>query len=167
MTTAPQKDRDVYNPDDGAHALIEFRYHGDKFLPGQSFPANRIPTNDRKMLEGAGHITMGPPSDFMITRIALRQQDDITRAALAAADPGSAPVARMANGTAPPSEDESGTPAITTARVLGQRKDGPTFEDYLKAGYKPESYPPDEYAEVSSPGLTEYRKSGALPVKKK
>lgn len=34
---------------------------------------------------------------------------------------------------------------------------GPTLEVYVKAGYKPENYPPHGFAEVPSPGLTAYR----------
>lgn len=40
------------------------------------------------------------------------------------------------------------------------RKDGPTLEEYVKAGYSAENYPPTGYAEVPSPGLDEYRRKG-------
>jgi hypothetical protein len=34
---------------------------------------------------------------------------------------------------------------------------GPTFEQFVAAGYKPEDYPPDGYDEIPSPGLEEFR----------
>lgn len=37
------------------------------------------------------------------------------------------------------------------------RADGPTFEEYVAAGYKPENYPPEGYAAVRSPGFEEYQ----------
>lgn len=37
------------------------------------------------------------------------------------------------------------------------RDDGPTFEEYVAAGYAPEAYPPRGWAEKDSPGLREYR----------
>lgn len=41
----------------------------------------------------------------------------------------------------------------------GLRTDGPTFEDFTKAGYAPETYPPEGYAEKPSKGLAAYRKA--------
>lgn len=46
---------------------------------------------------------------------------------------------------------------VTNAGEL--KTDGPTMEEWLKAGYKPEHYPPQGYAEKPSAGLDEYRKS--------
>lgn len=37
------------------------------------------------------------------------------------------------------------------------RIDGPTLEEWEAAGYKAETYPPQEYAEKPSPRLDEYR----------
>lgn len=37
------------------------------------------------------------------------------------------------------------------------RTDGPTLEEFVAAGYKPENYPPSGYAERPSAGLDEYR----------
>lgn len=34
---------------------------------------------------------------------------------------------------------------------------GPTFEEWVKAGYSPDKYPPAGYAEIPSNGLIEYR----------
>jgi hypothetical protein len=39
------------------------------------------------------------------------------------------------------------------------RLDGPTLEQYVAAGYKPENYPPQGYAEKASPGLEAWRAS--------
>lgn len=39
----------------------------------------------------------------------------------------------------------------------GLRLDGPTLETWVKAGYQADTYPPAEYAEVPSPGLTAFR----------
>jgi hypothetical protein len=51
------------------------------------------------------------------------------------------------------------------------RTDGPTLEDYVLAGYGADTYPPEGYAEVASPGLEAYRAeqaklhpSGAAPA---
>lgn len=37
------------------------------------------------------------------------------------------------------------------------RTDGPTLEKWVEAGYKPENYPPEGYAELDSPLLTAYK----------
>lgn len=37
------------------------------------------------------------------------------------------------------------------------RYDGPTLEAFVEAGYKPEHYPPEGFAERDSPGLRDYR----------
>lgn len=37
------------------------------------------------------------------------------------------------------------------------RQDGPTFEEFVNAGYQAEHYPPHGYAEKASPGLEAYR----------
>jgi len=37
------------------------------------------------------------------------------------------------------------------------RMDGPTIEEWVTSGYRPEHYPPDGWAEMASPGLVEYR----------
>ena len=42
------------------------------------------------------------------------------------------------------------------------RDDGPTIEQYVLTGYKPETYPPVGYAERPSAGLTRYQTSGAV-----
>jgi hypothetical protein len=39
----------------------------------------------------------------------------------------------------------------------GKRTNGPTIEEWVKAGYRPEHYPPGDYAEKPSPGLDAYR----------
>ena len=39
------------------------------------------------------------------------------------------------------------------------RLDGPTLEEYVAAGYKPETYPPQGYGEKPSPGLEAWRAS--------
>jgi hypothetical protein len=44
--------------------------------------------------------------------------------------------------------------AEAEAPITPLRTDGPTFEDYVAAGYAPESYPPVGYAEVPSPDST-------------
>jgi hypothetical protein len=41
---------------------------------------------------------------------------------------------------------------------------GPTFEEWVRASYPPDKYPPAGYAEVSSPGLAAFRATGALPA---
>lgn len=45
------------------------------------------------------------------------------------------------------------------------RQDGPTFEDYVRAGYAPAAYPPQGYAEKPSAGLDAYRASLLEPPK--
>lgn len=40
----------------------------------------------------------------------------------------------------------------------GKRLDGPTIEEWMKAGYPADRYPPFDYAEKPSPGLTAFRK---------
>lgn len=40
----------------------------------------------------------------------------------------------------------------------GLRLDGPTLEEWTAAGYKAENYPPQDYAEKPSAGLTAYRR---------
>lgn len=37
------------------------------------------------------------------------------------------------------------------------RTDGPTLEEWLKAGYEPKDYPPVGYAEKDSPALADYK----------
>lgn len=46
---------------------------------------------------------------------------------------------------------------MKTDPETGLRLDGPTMEEYVKAGYKPENYPPKGYAEVDSPALKEHK----------
>lgn len=41
--------------------------------------------------------------------------------------------------------------------ATGMRLDGPTLEEWVKAGYHAEYYPPRDYAEKPSKGLTEFR----------
>ncbi len=40
---------------------------------------------------------------------------------------------------------------------------GPTLEQWLKAGYKAENYPPDGFLENPTPVLTQFKKDGSLP----
>ena len=47
----------------------------------------------------------------------------------------------------------------------GLRLDGPTLEEWTAAGYKPEGYPPVDYAEKPSPALTKFREEQAAAVK--
>lgn len=46
------------------------------------------------------------------------------------------------------------------------RTDGPTLEEFVAAGYKPENYPPDGYAEKPSAGLEAFRKEQTEAKKK-
>lgn len=58
------------------------------------------------------------------------------------------------------SKDEKGNPDKRDLfNADGLRLDGPTFEQWLEAGYYPEAYPPKEYAEKPSEGLRIYRES--------
>jgi hypothetical protein len=41
--------------------------------------------------------------------------------------------------------------------TLNLRTDGPTMEQWTKAGYSPDAYPPAGYAELASPMLDEYK----------
>lgn len=43
------------------------------------------------------------------------------------------------------------------------RDDGPTIEEWVAAGYLPENYPPDGYAERRSDGLKAFKKNGKIP----
>jgi hypothetical protein len=43
----------------------------------------------------------------------------------------------------------------------GLRLDGPTLEEWVKAGYPAENYPPETYAEKPSAGLTKFRSEQA------
>ncbi len=61
----------------------------------------------------------------------------------------------VALGLAKPKEDPKSPPVDEK----GMRLDGPTLEEYVKAGYKPEHYPPEGYAEKDSPALQELRAS--------
>lgn len=47
----------------------------------------------------------------------------------------------------------------------GERLDGPTLEEFVRAGYPAENYPPLGYAEKPSAGLTKLRKTVAPPVR--
>jgi hypothetical protein len=47
---------------------------------------------------------------------------------------------------------------------LNLRTDGPTMEQWIEAGYKPENYPPEGYAELDSPALTEYKAKAAATL---
>jgi hypothetical protein len=49
-------------------------------------------------------------------------------------------------------------PTLENAQRAHERKlpDGPTIEEYVTAGYLPETYPPDGFAAVMSPGLQAY-----------
>lgn len=47
-----------------------------------------------------------------------------------------------------------GTNEVATS---GGTSDGPTFEEWVQAGYSPDNYPPAGYPEIPSPGLTEFR----------
>jgi hypothetical protein len=47
---------------------------------------------------------------------------------------------------------EGETPLKTNLRT-----DGPTLEKWLEAGYPPDKYPPEGYAELDSPALTGYK----------
>lgn len=53
-----------------------------------------------------------------------------------------------------------------TPLVENLREDGPTLEEWVKAGYRPEGYPPVGYAELPSPALEAYKatKIGQPPV---
>jgi hypothetical protein len=52
---------------------------------------------------------------------------------------------------------------IAGAGAAVLRQDGPTFEEFLAAGHKPEAYPPAGYAEKPSAALEAFRKTGELP----
>ncbi len=39
---------------------------------------------------------------------------------------------------------------------------GPTIEEWVAAGYLPENYPPNGYAEVASAGLEKFKATGSL-----
>lgn len=41
---------------------------------------------------------------------------------------------------------------------------GPTIETWVEAGYPPQNYPPDGWAETPSPGLTAFRETGVMPM---
>lgn len=51
------------------------------------------------------------------------------------------------------------------ALVHNLRTDGPTLEKWVEAGYLPENYPPDGYAELDSPALTAYKAKVAADLK--
>lgn len=42
------------------------------------------------------------------------------------------------------------------------RSDGPTLEEFVAAGHRPYAYPPEGYAPKASPGLDEWRRTGAF-----
>lgn len=42
------------------------------------------------------------------------------------------------------------------------REDGPTIEEWIAAGYRPEHYPPSGYAEKNSPGLSRFKVGGPI-----
>lgn len=50
-----------------------------------------------------------------------------------------------------------GVVKVLSWRTDGPRKDGPTLEEYVEAGYDPADYPPQGFAEVPSAGLDAYR----------
>ena len=55
----------------------------------------------------------------------------------------------------------------TSAEPPALKTDGPTLEEFVKAGYKAEDYPPAGYAEKPSHGLAAYRESllaGSTPA---
>lgn len=50
------------------------------------------------------------------------------------------------------------------AESMPLRMDGPTLEEYIKAGYKAETYPPEGYApKASAPGTTTATSAEQLP----
>lgn len=51
----------------------------------------------------------------------------------------------------------SGEKEPAAAAEGGLKSGGPTLEEYIAAGYQPDTYPPSGYAEVPSPGLDAYR----------
>lgn len=50
-----------------------------------------------------------------------------------------------------------------TAQLAKLKANGPTLEQFVSAGYAPEQYPPQGYAEVPSPALTKFRSTGEAP----
>lgn len=56
-------------------------------------------------------------------------------------------------------EPDTETTPVPTANTneAGLRTDGPTFEQYVDAGYPPANYPPGGYVEKPSAGLDAYR----------
>jgi len=94
---------------------------------------------------GHGLLIVHPEAE---AAVAAEREDREARAAEALA---AVPSIATAPGAVPPplGERADGTAIL--------RQDGPTFEQFVAAGYKPENYPPAGYEEKRSPGLEAYK----------
>lgn len=78
--------------------------------------------------------------------------------------PKDRPVVELYRGTTEPRESPKDKSLPGAPKTKGLRDDGPTFEEFVKAGYLPENYPPEGYAEKPSTGLDEYRAANPKKV---